>query len=193
MSKLQSSGYILVGLKEVEALQMEELIRQGFDPEPSLQFISRNLLKEKFFAEPKDVREVGDSYILRLNRLQKMAPFVFHYSISCSGQSLTSIIQNSRTKFDRILVFQTNSIEKHNIELLKLFRVNSFLYSRMIRFREFTNFFIHFGHISKNKIQRMLYQNKAYGVTPYTFQVIPLVLDKDFKNGIDRMVPKVYA
>ena len=75
-------------------------------------------------------------------------------------------------------------------ELVKIFRLNSFLYQRVTNPRLADQLYFRAGFISEKKLNRML-SGKGRSVFSETFSIMEIILDKDFVNNVDTIRPKI--
>ena len=82
-----------------------------------------------------------------------------------------------------MVIFESSDLVEHFAELQKILSLNSYLKRRLVRNGEISNLFLPFGYIKK-KLLDLLLQGKGNSVTPYTFQMIKPVVDKDLQSNV---------
>ena len=191
MNEIKEQGYIIAGFKIIEPISYAEFKAEPEETNIPNQFIARNLkeldvLKDSFSVRMSDVKNVDFDkiYYSRFCRLNKIRNRYYHYLLTHTNDTVPKILESTRDEFDRIIIFRPKNIIEHYNELIKIFMLNSLLQKRIVKSGKLSNLFSRFGYINKKKL-RQLMQGKGEAVSPYTFQSIEPILDKDFQNKID--------
>lgn len=195
MNEIKEQGYIVAGFKTIEPISYSEFKREPEETNITNQFIARNLkgldvLKDSFSVRMSDVNNVDfdEKYYSRFCRLNKITTRYYHYLLAHTNDAVPKILESSREEFDRIIIFRSKNRIEHYNELIKIFMLNSLLQKRIVKSGNLSNLFSRFGYINKKKLAQLL-QGKGEAVSPYTFQSIEPIVDKDFQNKIDVIRP----
>jgi hypothetical protein len=134
---------------------------------------------------------IPKSWKNRFSRLQKVAPRYYKYELSYTNDSIASIVQSVKSEnTNRLLIFKSTDLVGDFSELVKIFRLNSFLYQRIANSRLADQLYFRAGFISEKKLNRMLL-GKGRNVFSETFRLMEIILDKDFVNNVDTIRPKL--
>lgn len=196
---LKISGYITIGLTSIMPISQERLIEsiKQDDSDSVTSFYSRNLKQVKAIGlNPKVTqKEIGNvlekKYSTRFLRLNKVSQNYYHYIIKSTNHSIKEIVQAYEKEYDRLIILNSYDLIYDYMNVVSYFKINSFLYQRIIKSGILTNLFMHFGYINKKKLALLL-QGSGKGVNEYTFQAIEPVLDKDFHSKVDIIKHKIY-
>jgi cytochrome c oxidase subunit IV len=196
---LRVSGYITIGLTSIMPISQERLIEsiKQDDSDSITSFYSRNLNKVRTLGlNPKVTqKEIGNvlenKYSNRFLRLNKVSQNYYHYIIKSTNHSIKEIVQAYEKEYDRLIILNSYDLIYDYMNVVSYFKINSFLYQRIIKSGILTNLFMHFGYINKKKLALLL-QGSGKGVNEYTFQAIEPVLDKDFHSKVDIIKHKIY-
>jgi cytochrome c oxidase subunit IV len=195
---LRVSGYITIGLTSIIPVSQERFIEsvKQDDSDSITSFYSRNLNKVTTLGHnPKviqnEIEASFEKYSNRFLRLNKVSQNYYHYLIKSSNHSVKEIVQAYEKEYDRLIILNSYDLIYDYMNVVSYFKINSFLYQRIIKSGILTNLFMHFGYINKKKLALLL-QGSGKGVNEYTFQAIEPVLDKDFHSKVDIIKHKIY-
>ncbi|MEM7184513.1 MAG: hypothetical protein AAF518_26690 [Spirochaetota bacterium] len=125
--------------------------------------------------------------ITRMQRLGLLAHDMLFYQLEYSNSSFQEIESYAKgQKSERLLVFSSYDLVNHYSKLLKIFRLNSFLYNRLTNLELCENLFLNSGYIRKGKLDAVL-DGEGRSVSENTFQYIEPVLDVDYAKDVTRI------
>ncbi|MBK7057607.1 MAG: hypothetical protein IPH52_21660 [Leptospiraceae bacterium] len=85
--------------------------------------------------------------------------------------------------FERVIVFISKNLSRDEKRLLKILKLNSFLYYREANFYYAQNIFNPTGYIRKEKLTRIL-EGKAKPSSESTFRMIELEMDREISSNL---------
>ncbi|MCB1156644.1 MAG: hypothetical protein H7A25_18095 [Leptospiraceae bacterium] len=199
MKAQRLSGYIILSLSSIQDCTLDEFIKApSYVLSDELSYYSSNIRSISKTSLDKAIRKdyltkghFSEADKRRFHRLRLMQSAIYKYEVSYSIEPLSKILKFYEKEAERCLIFESNNLVDDYLEVLKMFHLNSFLYQRKSSPRFVDHLFFKTAYISKNKLLRLL-SGKGRGVYREVFELIPLILDKDFKNNLDSIHRKIY-
>lgn len=144
--------------------------RYGYYPSLSIDDIRDDM----FFA----------NYRERFNRIQSLLADMYFYSVEHSTSSIQDIIKHAeQNNITRVLIFSTIDLVADYLELLKIFKLNSFLSYREMNSSLSPELYSKYGFIRNKRIGN-IFQGKGKGIGRYTFEAFELLLDKEIGSNL---------
>lgn len=198
MNPYEISGHLVVVLRPVISCDLETLVQApDYMLADDYSFYAGNMKFPFQASVSKTVKakelqsSIPNSWINRFNRLQKVTSRYYKYELSYTNDSIQSIVQSVNSEnTNRLLIFKSTDLVGDFSELVKIFRLNSFLYQRVTNPRLADQLYFRAGFISEKKLNRML-SGKGRSVFSETFSIMEIILDKDFVNNVDTIRPKI--
>jgi|GEM_PF-2920873 len=198
MNPYEISGHLVVVLRPVISCDLETLVQApDYMLADDYSFYAGNI---KFpirasiskAVKAKDLQSlIPNSWTNRFSRLQKVTARYYKYELSYTNDSIQSIVQSVKSEnTNRLLIFKSTDLVGDFAELVKIFRLNSFLYQRIANSRLADQLYFRAGFISEKKLNRMLL-GKGRSIFSETFRIMEIILDKDFVNNVDTIRPKI--
>ncbi|MEM7179310.1 MAG: hypothetical protein AAF518_00240 [Spirochaetota bacterium] len=178
MKGAKAPGYLVLGLSQLESTDWESFQDDGVSAETN--FFSRS---KKYYLQSQHSNVSKPLLNRRFTRLQAIAENFYSYCLEYTKSNISSILQECAEEYDRVVIFESSDLVEHFAELQKILSLNSYLKRRIIRSGDISNLFLPFGYIKKKLLNRIL-KGKGNSVTPYTFQMIKLVVDKDLQSNV---------
>lgn len=198
MKNYEVTGYLVVVLRTVEFCDLETLTKipnsiladEYSFYSGNIKLLSKNDTKKTIRAKELQ-NSIPKSWTSRFNRLQKIHSRYYKYELHYTNDSISSIVSSVKSEnVNRLLVMQSKDMIGDFSELVKIFRLNSFLYQRLTKARLADQLYFRAGFISEKKLDRML-TGKGRSIYAETFQIMDIILDKDFTKNVDNLRPKI--
>ena len=123
----------------------------------------------------------------RIQRLGSVAHDLLFYQLEYTNSSIKEIESYAKRQgAERLVVFSCYDLVAHYNKLIKIFRLNSFLYNRLTNLQLCENLFLNSGYIRKGKLDAVL-DGEGRSVSENTFQYIEPVLDVDYAKDVTRI------
>jgi hypothetical protein len=198
MNTYEIGGHLVTVLRPVISCDLETFVQApGYILTDDYSFYAGNMKFPTYANSDKTVKEkelqnsIPKSWTNRFSRLQKITTRYYKYELSYTNDPIPSIVQSVKSEnTSRLLIFKSNDLVGDFSELIKIFRLNSFLYQRFAKPRLVDQLYFRAGFISEKKLNRMLL-GKGRGVFAETFRLMQIILDKDFANNVDTIRPKL--
>ncbi len=197
LAKLKIQGNILIRLSSLEQVSMEDFCKavETMDwkilNSPSYKFIYYYLKRKShtgnypvFLKEDIVLLEKDKNYKERFFRLSRLALENYYFTIEQTSSDVKQILQYSREeKSSRSIIFSSNNLIEDFQRVIKILKLNSFLFLREANLSLAQNLFNPFGFIKKETLTAIL-EAKAKHVNDSTFKVIELLQDEDFESNL---------
>lgn len=198
MNPYEIVGHLVVVLRPVISCDLETLVQeQDYILADDFSFYAGNIKFPYQASLNKTVNakelqnSIPKSWTNRFTRLQKVIARYYKYELSYTNDSIASIVQTVKSEnTNRLLIFKSTDLVGDFSELVKIFRLNSFLYQRIANSRLADQLYFRAGFISEKKLNRMLL-GKGRSIFSETFRLMDIILDKDFVNNVDTIRPKI--
>lgn len=196
LTEIKTSGKICIFLNKVQTLTIEEYLNKAKANyynamnEEGFRFYSLFLKQEKqsnsypMILEEDIENSFVKKYESRFNRLKVIADDLYYYSLKNTSSDSASIMEYAKQEgFERVIVFISKNLGRDEKRLLKILKLNSFLYYREANFYYAQNLFNPTGYIRKEKLTRIL-EGKAKLSSESTFRMIELELDREINSNL---------
>ncbi|MBK8398244.1 MAG: hypothetical protein IPL26_23760 [Leptospiraceae bacterium] len=197
IAKLKIQGNILIRFYSLEQVKIEdfckavELMDWKILNSPSYKFIYYYLKRKShtsnypvFLKEDISLLEKDKNYQERFFRLSRLALENYYFITEQTSSDLKQIIQYSREeKASRCVIFSSSNLIEDFQKVIKVFKMNSFLFLREANLSLAQNLFNPFGFIKKKTVTAIM-EAKAKHVNDSTFKVIELLQDVDFESNL---------
>lgn len=197
LSKLKIQGNIFIRLYSLEQIKIEDFCKavETMDwkilNSPSYKFIYYYLKRKShtgnypvFLKEDIPLLEKDKNYQERFFRLSRLALENYYFTIEQTSSDVKQILQYSREeKASRSIIFNSNNLIEDFQRVIKILKLNSFLFLREANLSLAQNLFNPFGFIKKETLSAIM-EAKAKHVNDSTFKVIELLQDVDFESNL---------
>lgn len=197
LSEIEITGRLCIFLHKISRITMEdylENLKKDFYQrmnETSFRFYSTFLKRSKSmnsypFVSEDDLNPENISSLsaVRFNRLKQISEDVYSFALKSTGSDNSKILEFAKAeKLERVIVFHSRNLLRDEKRILKIMKMNSFLYNRDTNLHHAGNLFNPNGYIRKNKL-KMILNGKARLCSPSTFQMIELELDQEFSSNL---------
>ncbi len=184
-------------LQKVPALTMEEYLHNARANyytamnESGFRFYSLFLKQKKeqnsypmITEEDFKINTFKESYKLRFNRLKTISNSLYYYTLKITSSDSSTIMEYAKQEgSDRVVIFISKNLERDEKRLLKILKLNSFLYYRDTNFYYAQNLFNPTGYIRKQKLNEIL-EGKAKLSSESTFRMIELEMDQEIGSNL---------
>ena len=191
------SGIIFILLKKLTPISLDEYIKKmkegtiDFSSESSFDFFTYNLKKNSNNrAYPsvyhEDVLNANfiSQYKIKYDRLYRISERFYSYHIQHTFENPNSILQYSKEqKADRLIVFKSSNIVDNYLRIIKILKLNSFMYRRELNANLSSNLYSPAGFIQNKKLN-MLLKGKGKSVSDTTFKILQLVFDQELHSNL---------
>lgn len=197
LTKIKIQGNILIRFYSLEQVKIEDFCKavETMDwkilNSPSYKFIYYYLKRKShtgdypvFLKEDIPLLEKDKNYQERFFRLSRLALENYYFIIEQTSSDIKQIIQYSREeKSSRSIIFGSSNLIEDFQRVIKVFKMNSFLFLREANLNLAQNLFNPFGFIKKKTVTAIM-EAKAKHVNDSTFKVIELLQDVDFESNL---------
>ncbi len=197
LSEIEITGRLCIFLRKISCITMEdylENLKEDFYDrmnEPSFRFYSAFLKRNRSMNSYPLVSEddlnpenISSLSAVRFKRLKQISEDVYSFSLKSTGSDISKILEFAKNeKLERVIVFNSNDLLRDEKRILKIMKMNSFLYNRDTNLYYAGNLFNPTGYIRKNKLDMVL-KGKARLCSPSTFRMIELELDQEFSSNL---------
>lgn len=197
LAKIKVQGNILIRFYSIEPIALENFCKAVMDLDwkalntPSYKFIYYYLKRKSYTPNypvflPEDISllQSNRNYKERFVRLSKLAYENYYFIIEQTSSDVRRIIKYAREeKAARAIVFGSVNLIEDAQRIIKIFKLNSFLFQREANLSLAQNLFNSFGFIKKKTLSLIL-EAKAKHVNDSTFKVIQLLQDDNFESNI---------
>ncbi|MCP5502605.1 MAG: hypothetical protein H7A25_22090 [Leptospiraceae bacterium] len=149
--------------------------------------IAKNFINTYPCIYPEDITDnFHNKYKCRFERLHSLINGMYHFKIIHTLSSIQNIINYSKSKkITRILVFNSIDLVSDYMEILKIFKLNSFLSYREMNIFQSTNLYSNNGFIRNKTINRLFEgKGKGKGIGKYTFEALELSIDMEVNSNL---------
>lgn len=123
-------------------------------------------------------------YKIKYDRLYRISERFYSYHIQHTFENPNSILQYSKEqKADRLIVFKSSNIVDNYLRIIKILKLNSFMYRRELNANLSSNLYSPAGFIQDKKLN-MLLRGKGKSVSDTTFKILQLVFDKELNSNL---------
>lgn len=196
LTEIKTSGKMCIFLHKVPTITFEEYLEKAKANyynamnEQGFRFYSLFLKQEKQFnsyplISQDDIPNLFQKEITsRFNRLKVMADHLYYYTLKITSSDSASIMEYAKQEgAERVIVFISKNLSRDEKRLLKILKLNSFLYYREANFYYAQNLFNSTGYIRKEKLTGIL-EGKAKLSSESTFRMIELEMDREINSNL---------
>lgn len=194
--EIKTSGKMCIFLNKVPSLTIEEYLSKAKTNyynamnEEGFRFYSLFLKKEKksnfypMISEEDIENSFLKKYETRFNRLRAIAGNLYYYSLKITSSDSSTIMDYAKQEgIERVIVFISKNLQRDEKRLLKILKLNSFLYYRDTSFYYAQNLFNPTGYIRKERLNQIL-EGKAKLSSESTFRMIELEMDQEIGSNL---------
>ena len=167
LTEIKTNGKMCIFLSKVPSLTIEEYLSKAkvnyynAMNEEGFRFYSLFLKQEKqsnsypMILEEDIENSFVKKYESRFNRLKVITDDIYYYSLKITSSDSSTIMEYAKQEgFERVIVFISKNLSRDEKRLLKILKLNSFLYYREANFYYAQNIFNPTGYIRKEKLSR---------------------------------------
>lgn len=200
LPELKIKGRICITLQNLSGLNEGVFLREGKRDfysslnQSNFRFFSL-YLKTRNFSRNYPILEEEEllsnsfhkQYGLRFKRLQAVSKNLCYYTIQSTQMEPSFILEHAKKEnINRVIIFTSNHLLRDEKRLLKIMKLNSFLYYREANFYLAQNLYNPTGYMRKEKLETIL---KGKGKFAYesTFRMIKLELDQELGSNLTKI------
>lgn len=196
LTEIKTSGKMCIFLSRIPSLTIEEYLNKAKANyynamnEEGFRFYSLFLKRDKksnsypMILEEDIENSFVKKYESRFNRLKLIADDLYYYSLKITSSDSSTIMEYAKQEgFERVIVFISKNLSRDEKRLLKILKLNSFLYYREANFYYAQNLFNPTGYIRKEKLTEIL-EGKAKLSSESTFRMIELEMDREIDSNL---------
>ena len=194
--EIKTSGKMCIFLSKIPSLTIEEYLSKAKAnyynamKEEGFRFYSIFLKQEKqsnsypMISEEDIENSFIKKYESRFNRLKVITDDIYYYSLKITSSDSATIMEYAKQeRINRVIVFLSRHLQRDEKRLLKILKLNSFLYYRDANFYYAQNLFNPTGYIRKEKLNQIL-EGKAKLSSESTFRMIELEMDQEIGSNL---------